>query len=81
MPIDPTLPPPQNTDARLAERLAKLEREMRTLKTFLNGGAASQVPVVSSFASLPAGRKGRVAFNSSDGKLYVDNGSSWVPQT
>lgn len=81
MAVDPFIPRTPGVEANIAERLASLERTVRTLSTFLNGGASGQVPVVASFASLPAGRRGRVAFNSSDGKLYVDNGSSWVPQT
>lgn len=81
MPVDPGIPPPAGKDANIAARLAQLERELRNLKTFLNGGAGSQFPVVSTLAGLPAGRKGRGVFNSSDGKLYVDNGTAWVAQT
>lgn len=73
---DPRRPPAQTPDARTSTRIGKLERHVRTLLGYINGGSVQQVPVV---ASLPtAGRKGRLVILDSDNKLYRDNGSSWV---
>lgn len=75
-PIDPARPPSGDTSARVAVRLAALERRLRTLEGLLNGGATQQVPVVMSLPT--AGRKGRLVIFDGDSKLYRDNGTSWV---
>ncbi len=76
MPVDPAIPPPVHPDARLHERIAALERIVRTLSAYLNGGSVQQAPVVSALPA--AGRQGRLVILSTDSKLYRDNGSSWV---
>lgn len=78
-PVDPAAPPPSGLDSRVQARLEVLERKINSLESFINGGASGQFPVVSSLPT--AGRKGRVVFNSSDSKVYVDTGSAWVAQT
>jgi hypothetical protein len=75
-PADPRRPPAGTPQERSSERIAALERRIRNLESYLNGGAVQQIPVV---AALPAaGRKGRAVILDSDSKLYRDNGSSWV---
>ncbi len=73
---DPHVPFSTDAIGRLHEKIGSLERRLRALETWSSGGSTQQVPAA---AALPtAGRKGRVMFNTSDNKLYVDNGSSWV---
>lgn len=78
MPLDPWIPPGTSPDARLADRLAKLEREVRDLQRFLAGGGI-QAPVVTALPTF--GRKGRLVVLASDNKLYLDTGAAWVAQT
>lgn len=79
MPLDPYRPPQLDPHARLLDRIAELERQMRSLLAFLQGGCVSQIPVVDALPS--AGREGRLLGLSTNGKVYYDNGSSWVAQT
>lgn len=75
MPVDPAALPSSTPDGRLAERLASLERQLRTLTSLANGGAAGQIPVV---AALPAsGREGRLV-KLAGGGVYVDTGAAWT---
>lgn len=79
MPADPRRPSAGSLDERLVARIADLERQVRTMASYVNGGAASQLPVV---LALPAaGRVGRALVLRSNGKLYVDDGLNWIPQT
>lgn len=79
MPLDPFPPPQLDPDARLLARIGELERQLRTIQQFLQGGSVGQIPVVS---ALPSGqRAGRLVGLSTNGKLYYDNGTSWVAQT
>jgi len=75
--MNPARPPAVTPDARIAARLAALERELASLTAQLNGGAVAQVPVVS-LTGLPGGRLGRVVINADDLALYRDNGTDWV---
>ena len=76
-PINPGQPPPGTIEARTAQRLAALERRLKTLEGLLSGGSSQQpAPVVGSLPT--AGRLGRQVILASDGKLYRDNGASWV---
>jgi hypothetical protein len=76
MPIDPASPPSGDSQLRLLERLANLERELRTIKSTLSGGATAQLPVVAALP--PAGRLGRLLILSTDGHVYRDTGAAWV---
>lgn len=78
MPANPAQPQPVTFDGRLAQRVADLERQVSALSKLVGGGA-SQFPVVDVLP--PAGRIGRGLVLSTDQKLYVDNGTSWVAQT
>lgn len=74
MPVDPAVPRSLDPTVRMAERLADVERQLRALAGYLQGGAVQQVPVVD---SLPAGvREGRWV-KLRGGLLYVDEGGSW----
>ena len=64
MGVDPNIPPSSQPELRALEQ------------QFLTGGV--QVPVVASFDTLTAGRKGRIVFNSTESKFYGDTGSGWV---
>jgi hypothetical protein len=76
MPLDPRVPLPDDPMSRFADRIAGLERELRDLKQFMQGGVTAQIPVV---AALPAaGRQGRLLMLASTSAIYKDNGSSWV---
>lgn len=75
MPIDPAIPPAGTPDARLADRVAQLERQLRALEQFLAGGGV-QIPVVTALPT--AGRQGRLLILASDGKIYKDSGAAWV---
>jgi len=75
MPVDPNIPPPTSPEDRLADRLARIERELRTLTALVNGGASSQLPVVSALPA--AGREGRLVKLQAGG-VYIDTGSSWA---
>lgn len=75
-PINPARPPATDPDARTAGKIAELERRIRTLESYLQGGATQQVPVVQGLPA--AGRKGRLVILNTDGKLYRDSGASWV---
>lgn len=76
MPLDPRLPPPDDVLSRFADRVAALERQMRDLQSFMQGGVLSQIPVVTALPA--AGRKGRLVMLASTSAIYKDNGSSWV---
>ena len=76
MPIDPAQPGAASADGRMAERLAALERSVRVLESYLQGGALGRVPVVDSLP--PAGSVGRVYMLSGDLLLYRDTGSAWL---
>lgn len=79
MPLDPYMPPAGTPSERLADQIADLNRRLKNIEAFLQGGAVQQFPVVD---ALPTpGRKGRAVVLSSDSKLYVDNGTSWIAQT
>lgn len=75
MPVDPAAPPPSTEAARLADRIGQLERQVRNLTMFMQGGVTAQVPVVSSLP--PAGRQGRVLMLASTSALWKDDGASW----
>lgn len=76
MPVNPAAPPPDGRDARVADRLQTLERKMRTIEQFMQGGVTSQIPVV---AALPtAGRQGRILMLQSTSAIYRDTGSTWT---
>jgi hypothetical protein len=79
MGINPAAPPSLDPQARLMDRIATLERKMRTIEGFLSGGSVQQVPVVDVLPT--AGREGRQVYLSTTNKLYLDNGASWDPQT
>ena len=79
MPPDPRHPPGSSIEERLLARVVELERQVRVLTGYTNGGSASQLPVVDSLP--PAGRIGRAFVLRSTGTLYVDDGASWIPQT
>lgn len=76
MPVDPAGLPSRDPQERLLERLAALEREVRSLTALVNGGAAGQIPVVQTLPA--AGRAGRLVFLASDGKVYKDTGAAWA---
>jgi len=74
--LKPSVPGPLDPTQRLYTRIADLERQVSNLQRMLNGGAASQIPVVN---PLPTqGRLGRIVIFSSDLKLYRDTGTGWV---
>jgi hypothetical protein len=75
-PIQPGRPPATSHDARVAERLAALERRVRTLEAYFSGGSTQQVPLVQSLPS--PGRKGRLVMLAGDGKVYRDTGAAWT---
>lgn len=76
MPLNPAIPPPDDPMSRFADSLANLDRRLRNIEAFMQGGVTSQIPVV---AALPAaGRKGRLLMLASTSAIYKDNGSSWV---
>ncbi len=76
MPVNPEIPAARDPGARVAERLAAVERDLREIRSVLQGGAVAQVPVV---PVLPAaGRQGRVVMLATDTNLYKDTGSAWV---
>lgn len=76
MPFDPAQPPQLEPGRRVYQRLSELEGRLRSVESYLQGGATQQVPVV---AALPtAGREGRVVKVAGDNRLWVDTGSAWV---
>lgn len=77
MPINPKFPAAQTPEARVAERLQTLERKLRNMENFLQGGATQQIPVVDITTFTP-GRRGRIVIHSGDSKLYRDTGAAWV---
>jgi hypothetical protein len=79
MPLDPAMPPAGDLTGRFNERIAALERKARNVESWLQGGTTQQFPVVTVLPT--AGRQGRAVVLSSDSKLYIDNGSTWVAQT
>jgi hypothetical protein len=79
VPADPRHPPGSTIEARLLFRVADLERQLRTLSSYFSGGSTGQFPILD--APPAAGRLGRAFVLSTDGKLYVDNGTTWIPQT
>ena len=76
---DPSIPDSLNPGQRRAQQTADMERRLRRLETFLQGGVAGRIPPVDVLP--PPGRKGRIRYLTTDDKVYVDIGSSWVPQT
>ena len=76
MTLDPSRPPSLDPDVRVYERLAELERQMREIRAYMQGGALQQVPVVDALPT--AGRKGRVVMLATDNLLYRDDGTSWA---
>jgi hypothetical protein len=74
--MDPYRPPQLDPGARLYERLAALEQEVRNISSYLQGGSVQQIPVVLSLP--PAGRKGRIVMLDSDNVVYKDTGAAWV---
>jgi hypothetical protein len=75
-PLDPNRPPSGDPGSRVADRLAALERRLRTLEGMLSGGATQQIPVVDNLP--PAGRLGRLVVLAGDSRVFRDTGSSWV---
>ena len=55
--------------------IGQLERQVRNLTMFMQGGVTAQIPVVSSLP--PAGRQGRVLMLASTSALWKDDGASW----
>lgn len=75
MPVDPAAPPPSTEAARLADRIGQLERQVRNLTSFMQGGVTAQIPVVSSLP--PPGRQGRILMLASTSAVWKDDGASW----
>jgi hypothetical protein len=76
-PLNPKRPPSLDPDSRASDRIAALERRLRTLEGVQSGGSTqNSSPLVTALPT--AGRKGRTVILSSDGKLYRDSGSAWV---
>jgi hypothetical protein len=75
-PTNPRRPPARTPQARVADRLAGLEKHANSISSYLSGGATQQIPVVDALG--PAGRLGRLIILRTDKKVYRDNGSSWV---
>lgn len=70
MPADPAAPFTTDPTLALLERLARLEQRLLAVE------AREGIPVV---ATLPAaGRKGRLVFLTTDGKVYKDTGAAWA---
>jgi hypothetical protein len=73
---DPYVPPSANPDVRLLERISSLERTVRTLSSFMQGGTTARIPVV---AALPAaGSQGRLLMLASDSSIWKDTGATWT---
>jgi len=76
MSLDPYRPPGVDPNLRLYERIADLERQVRELRAYVQGGSVQQVPVVDALPT--AGRKGRLVMLDSDNLLYRDTGTAWA---
>ena len=75
---NPAKPQPTSSEAALWAKLKEHEAALAALQT-LSGGGTSQVAVVDVLPA--AGRLGRSAVLSTDGKLYIDDGTTWNAQT
>lgn len=76
MRVDPSVPPQIDATGRLLERVAALERQVRELQSYLQGGSVQQIPSVNALPA--AGRKGRLVFLTTDSKVYKDTGAAWA---
>jgi len=80
VPADPRLSSAGSFEERVAQRLATIERQLRGFTSWLGNGTA--IPSFPVYDTPPAaGRVGRVFVLRSTGKLYVDDGVVWQPQT